>query len=178
MSIAQIFFRKGNFISTIELDIIISEGTVATSRITQNPVEKGADVNDHRIVEPMTFTVAGVVSNISSNTIGQFLRVPTIFNQNNAKSKEAWEALLELQATGTGFTLVQNLKTYDNVFILSLSERQDTDTSNGLFFTATMKEIIFPGVEVITTDQFNDSSIADKMIGAVKGGLKQLKDLI
>lgn len=176
MSFAQIIFRKGNFISTIELDAIITEGAAATARITANPVEKGADVNDHRIVEPMTFSVTGVVSNISSNTIEQFSRVPTIFDQNNAKSKEAWEALLELQATGTGFTLIQNLKTYENVFILSLSESQDVDTSNGLFFSATLKEIIFPGVEVINSDQFNDPAIADSMVPETTGGQKQLKE--
>lgn len=177
MSIAQLFFRKGNFISAIELDIIISESASATARVTENPVEHGANVNDHIIIEPLTFTTVGVVSNISSSTLGQFTRVPTIFSQNTAKSKEAWEALLELQADRLPFILVQGLKEYKNIVIISLSESQDKNTANGLFFTATMKEIIFVGAKTITAEQFNDSSIADKMITAIEGGLKQLFSL-
>ena len=131
-------------------------------------------MNDHIITEPMTFTVSGVVSNISSNKIGQFLRVPSIFSKNTSKSKEAWEELLELQINKTPFTLVQGLKEYRNVVILSLTESQDKDTSKGLFFTATMKEIIFAGAEIITEEQFNNTNIADKMVPAISGGLKGL----
>lgn len=177
MSIAQLFFRKGNFISTIELDIIITESAYATARITENPVEHGANINDHIIIEPMTFTTVGVVSNISSSTLGQFTRVPTIFSQSTAKSKEAWEALLELQVDRTPFTLVQGLKEYKNIVLIGLSESQDKNTANGLFFTATMKEIIFVGAETVTAEKFNDASIADKMVAAVSGGLKQLFNL-
>jgi len=178
MSIAQLFFKKGNFISTVELDIIINESATATARVTQSPVENGADVNDHIIIDPMTFTTAGVVSNISSSSIGQFTRVPTVFTQNTTKSKEAWEALLELQINKAPFTLVQGLKEYRNVIILSLSHQQDKDTANGLFFTAQMKELILVGAEIITAEQFNDESIADKMIKAITGGLKQLKESV
>lgn len=174
MSIAQLFFKKGNFISTVSLDIIINESASATVRVTENPVEFGANMNDHIITEPMTFTVSGVVSNISSNKIGQFLRIPTIFSKNTSKSKEAWEKLLELQINKTPFTLVQGLKEYKNIVILSLTESQDKDTANGLFFTATMKEIIFAGAEIITEEQFNDPNIADKMIPTISGGLKRL----
>jgi len=174
MSIAQLIFRKGNFISTVELDIIITESATATVRVTENPVEYGANINDHIIIEPLTFTTEGVVSNVSSSTIGQFARVPANFSKATTKSKEAWEELLELQINRTPFTLKQGLKEYENIVIISLTESQDKDTANGLFFTATMKEIIFVGVKPIEEEQFNDLSIADKMVAAVKGGLKQL----
>ena len=178
MTIAKLFFTKGNFISTVELDIIISEGAVATARLTENPVENGANTNDHIIIEPMTFTTEGVVSNISSGFIGQFTTLINRFSGNDSKAKDAWEALLELQVSRVPFTLVQGLKEYRNVVILSLAENQDKDTANGLFFTATMKELIFVGAEVITSDQFNDSDIADKMLPKTSGGLKQLKESI
>ena len=174
MSIAQLFFRKGNFIEEIELDIIINESASATVRVTENPVEFGANVNDHIITEPMTFTTAGIVSNISSSTIGQFLRVPTVFSKNTSKAKEAWEALLELMANKTIFDLKQGLKEYPNIVLLSLTENQDKDTANGLFFTATFKEIIFAGAELVTATQFRDPKIRDKMVPPISGGLKAL----
>lgn len=177
MTIAQIFFKKKNLISTIELDIIITEGAVATARVTSNPVENGADSNDHIIIDPMTFTTTGVVSNTSSGTIDQFSRVADTFTKNTSRSSDAWEDLLELQTTKKPFTLKQGLRQYKNVVILSLSEQQDKDTSNGLFFTATMKEFLFVGSEVTLTTQFNEPSIAEKMIETVKGGLKQLVEV-
>lgn len=175
MAIAQLIYYKGNFINTVELDIIISEGAVATARVTENPVEYGANVNDHIIIEPMTFTVSGVVSNISSKTSDAIDTLSTVFSQFTSKAREVWEDLLKLQIDRTPFTLVQGLKEYTNVIILSLSEQQDKDTANGLFFNATMKEIIFVGSEIVTSDQFNDSDISDKMVPSVTGGQKQLQ---
>jgi len=174
MSIAQLFFRKGNFIGKIELDVIVNEGASASVRVTENPVECGANVNDHIITEPMTFTMSGIVSNISSSTIGQFTRIPTVFSRGTSKAKEAWEGLLELQVSKTPFNLKQGLKEYPNIIILSLNENQDKDTANGLFFTATMKEIIFAGAQITIEEQFNESDIADKMVPSVSGGLKGL----
>lgn len=169
MSLAKLFFKKGNFISTIELDIIINESASASSRVTENPVENGANMNDHIIIEPMTFSVSGVVSNVSSNFVSQLSVL-----SNRSKAADAWEALLELQISRTPFTLVQGLKQYQNVVILTISESQDKDTANGLFFTATMKEFIFVGSEIITEEQFNEPTIADKMVQAIAGGLKKL----
>lgn len=174
MAITQLFFKKGNFISTIELDIIISESATATAKVTENPVEFGSNINDHIIIEPMTFSTQGVVSDISSSIIGQFTRTPTVFNRGNSKSREAWEALLELHASRQPFSLVQGLREYQNVVILSINERQDKDTSKGLFFNATMREIIVVGSPGIVTEQFNEQNISDKMVAAVFGGLKQL----
>jgi len=172
MAISQIFFKKKNLIEKIELDVIISESATGTARLTQNPVEHGADVSDHRIMEPMEFSVSGVVSNISSSLADTVLNASTILKKNDTKAREAWNALLELQATGRGFKLVQGLKIYWNIFILSLSETQNVDTANGLFFTATMKEIVFVGAKVISRSQFNGDDIGDSAVPTTQGGLK------
>jgi len=177
MGIAQLFFRKENKIDTIELDIIIRESATAVARLTENPVENGANINDHIIIEPMTFTVEGVVSNISSSFAGQFTRIPQTFTKGNTKAQEAWKELLELQVSRVPFTLVQGLKEYKNIVILSLSESQDKDTSNGLFFSATMKEIVFVGGLVTTEEQINDDDTTLKMLPTITGGLKNLVGL-
>lgn len=178
MAIAQLFFKKENAISTVEIDAVINEGASASVRLTENPVENGANMNDHVIIEPKTFFVSGVVSNISSTFIGQIGNVVSSLGKDQTKAQEAWDALLELQAERQPFDLVQGLKTYPNVILLSIAEAQDKDTSNALFFNATMKEVIFPGTQVITPDQFNESNIADKMVPPVNGGLKQLGTIL
>jgi len=178
MSLAQLIFKKGNFIGNIELDVVITESASATVKLTENPVENGADINDHIIVEPMTFSMTGMVSNISTSTVNSIISAPASFSQATTKSREAWENLLELQIMRKPFTLYQGLKAYENVVILSLSESQDKDTANGLFFTATMKQVIFVGPKKATELQFDDSNISDKMIPIVSRGLTQLRGVL
>ena len=177
MALTQLFFKKENAIATIKLDVIIKESATATAKLTENPVESGANMNDHIIIEPMTFTVEGVVSNISSSFIGQFSQLVDTFTQDNSNAQEAWEALLQLQIDREPFTLVQGLRSYDNIVILTLNEQQDKETSNGLFFNATMKEVIFVGAEATTLSQFNEPDIADQVLPTIIGGLKNLAGL-
>jgi Dit-like phage tail protein len=178
MGIAQLIFRKGNFIGEIELDVIVDESTNSSTTITSNPVENGADVNDHIIINPMTFSMSGIVSDTKVGILGGLGALEQItsgnaFTKDDTPSKEAWEELLELQANRTPFTLVTNLKEYDNVVIESLSTSQNKDTSNSLHFTANMKEIIFVGSDILTADQFSDETTSDKAIPDTDGGLKQ-----
>ena len=171
MAIAQLLFPKGNFIDEIELDIIITEDAATSSQITKNPIQNAADSNDHIILQPMAFDVQGAVSNASASSIGQFSQ--NAFTPR--KDRETWEALLELQASKIIFTLVQGLKTYPNVQILSLRESQDKNTYSSLFFTATFQEIIIPG-GVGLLNQFGDQDVSDQASTPITGGLKQLSN--
>lgn len=172
MAITQLLFPKGNFIDEIELDAIITEGTTVSSQITVNPVQSISDTNDHIIIKPKTFNMEGVVSNASSTTFGQLDR--NAFTPR--KDQETWEALLELHANKTVFTLVQGLRSYPNVTILSLNENQDKDTSNALFFTAALQEILSPpGTLTSSPETYADQATFDQASPAVSGGFKQLK---
>jgi len=177
MSVSQLIFKKGNFIGEIELDIIVSESTNTSSTITSNPVENGSNVNDNIVINPMTFSISGIVSDSKVLPLGGLTGLGQIisgnaFTKQSTPSKEAWEELLDLQASRTPFTLVTNLKAYDNVVIENLATSQDKDTSNSLHFTANLREIIFVGSQVLTAEQFNDQDTADKTIPNVEGGLK------
>lgn len=167
MGIAQLFFKKKNLLGKIELDVIITEGTSTSSVITKNPVQSGADFNDHIIVQPMTHRMSGAVSNASAGSIGQFLN---LFSPR--KDQATWEDLLELQVSGEPFELVQGLKTYPNVQITSLSEDQDKSTYSSLFFTATFQEIIVPVGVIVPNAQYVDQATFDKASPARAGGLK------
>lgn len=178
MGIAQLFFRKDNFIAEIKLDVIVEESVQSSTTITSNPVENGADVNDHIIINPLTFSMQGIVSDTKVgilgglNAVGQLLSGDA-FTKENTPSKDAWESLLELQADRTPFTLVTNLKDYENVVIENISTSQNKDTSNALIFTANMREIIFVGSQALTAEQFDNETTADKALPNTDGGLKQ-----
>jgi Dit-like phage tail protein len=171
MSISQLIFRKGNFIGEIELDVIVNESVQTNSTITSNPVENGSDVNDHIIINPMTYSISGIVSNTKVGFLGG-LNTLESFTSDTTPSQDAWEDLLELQADRIPFTLVTNLKSYDNVVIENLATSQDKDSSNSLNFTANLREIIFVGSQVLSADQFNEQNISDQTTPNIEGGLK------
>ncbi len=173
MALTSLLYNVGNYIDTIELDVVITENASATSRITKNPVENGADINDHIIIEPMTFSMEGVVSNASSSILDL---ASGILNED--KALKTWNDLLKLMTDRTLFTLVQGLRSYNNVALLTLNTDADKDTSNGLFFTATFSEVIIVNVSVAPNRTYADQDTSDKIEPQVNGGLKQMTEVM
>ena len=175
MSLAQLFFFEPNTIGddnvgVIEFDVTVSESASATATATKNPVENGADVTDHVRMEPLAFTVSGIVS----DTPVKFLAGIQAGNilTGNKQSKTAWDKLLELQAKREPFTLTQGLKSYNNVVIMKLSATKDASNSGALVFTSEMQEIILVGTQELTAFNFNEPEISDGMVPTVDSGLK------
>lgn len=175
MSLLQLIFKEDNLIDTIEIDVFISEGASATTTATKNPVEKGVDRTDHIRVEPMTFSTTGIVSDTPVRFGGALFQ--TLGNSGFRLSTEAWNKLLKLQADKTRFTLVQNLRSYDNIHIATLDTTQDKESSNALIFTCNFEEIIEVGTEELTADQFNELDVADQTVPTVESGLRDLKEV-
>lgn len=58
----------GEKCGTVRLDaattgVIVTESVQRTSTVTSNPVEQGADINDHVVNSPVKFTITGVTIN-------------------------------------------------------------------------------------------------------------------
>ena len=173
MSIAQLIFRKGNFIEQIEVDVTIKESATANNKVTKNPVESGADMNDHIIIEPMSFTMVGAVSNVGGNIIEQTGNIAASALGAKSRGPATWEDLLRLRRDKKVFTLVQGIKSYENVTLLSLTQNTDKSTANALFFSASFTEVIFPGT---TGDQatYTEQDVSDQAVKKITGGLKSL----
>lgn len=58
----------GEKCGTVRLDarttgVVITESVQRSSKVTSNPVESGADINDHVVAEPVKFTITGATIN-------------------------------------------------------------------------------------------------------------------
>ncbi len=173
MALTNLLYSVGNYINSIELDVVITESASATSRITKNPVENGADINDHIIIEPMTFSMEGVVSSASSNILDTISGLAA-----GDKALKAWNDLLRLMVDRTLFTLVQGLRSYDNVALLTLNTNVDKDTSKGLFFTATFSEVNIVNLNVAPNRTYADQNTSDQIEPQADGGLKQMTEVM
>jgi len=170
MGLAQLIFKEGNFIGNIEIDAILDESASSRATATKNPVEKGADTTDHIRLEPMTFSSTGIVSDTPVRLLGNLVNI--FKNSGYRISQQTWDKLLKLQAQREPFTLVQGLRSYDNIFIEELSYRQDKDTNNVLLFTCRMSEILFVGQNEVNAQTITERTTYDRTTPLLNLGRK------
>lgn len=122
-------------IGPVKVDAVIKEIIESRLRITEMPIEFGADVTDHAYVEPMRITIEGIIggSLLSSSSGGRAIAVA------------AWQALKALQQSREPFTLISGLDVHRNILIESLIAERDKDHSMVLKFTADLREIQIVG---------------------------------
>ncbi len=145
MSLALLFNRTKPVIDAIELDASLSETHKASSSVTRNPVEKGADVTDHIHNDPDAVTITGIISVTPDDVTASF--DPRFGGSGRAKS--AWRQLLELRAKREPFDVFTSLRTYTNMVIADLQTTRNAENSNALEFTIELEEIQIASVSLV-----------------------------
>lgn len=107
-------------IGPIPLSCVVREKHVSSVEITGNPIETGAEVNDHAYVKPKQVTLE-------------------IGDKNAA---ETYNALMRFQATRLPFTLVTGLTVYQNMLIRDIDATRDAPTSRILSASIALQEVI------------------------------------
>lgn len=118
-------------IGPIPVDAVISEVIESRLRITELPVEFGADITDHAYLEAKRITIEGIIGGALNRTS----------SGGRAVAVAGYQALKSLQASRVPFTLVSGLDVHRNILIESISAERDKDYSMVLKFTAELREI-------------------------------------
>ena len=145
--------------------------TVLTS--TNHPVERRAAISDHSYVEPFrgSFDI-GMTDCVSSFVAGQFPASPT-------RSINAYNTLVDLQASGQFLTLDTKYAHYSNILIESISVDDDYQTVNALKATINLKQIIVADAQFIkiTSNQHVTSTTPRGQVSAqpIPGSLEAIK---
>jgi hypothetical protein len=140
--LSQLVLVKTN-IGGFFFDAIIRTEHTSTLKITSHPVQNGANITDHSIVEP-----AVVVMEIGMSDAMDSM-VPNQFTERYTKSVSAYQVLLDLQASRIPVSVTTRLQLYKNMLIEEISVPDDVKTLNGLRCTVTLKEVFV--VEVART---------------------------
>lgn len=107
-------------IGPVAVDVVITEDHTAEIEITGNPIETGAEVNDHAYIMPKLLTLEVGARNAAA-TYGQ---------------------LVKFQETRQPFTIVTGLSVYRNMLIKSINATRDVEFSRILKCTVDLQEII------------------------------------
>lgn len=170
MAFENLLIRTNRDIGGIVLDAVISETTTSTVRVTRNPVELGADINDHSIIEPKEYSLEAVVTDSPLFGVGALAQIGNLLTSSGffgsssedsrTRSQAAFDSLIALQETREPINIQTGLKQYSNMLISNITVTQDKDKSRAIFFTAKLTEIILTSTEEI--DFPKNSLLADK----------------
>lgn len=156
MALENLFIRSKKFIGGIQLDAVLSEAHESSATVTEAPVEFGADVSDHIILEPKRLTM---VVEVSDNPLGiQALAqlvdsVTGLFgsstSENLTRSQAAYLALVQLQENRVLLDVQTGLRAYSNMGIMDINTIRDKDTSRIVRLTVQLKEVRIRETQVV-----------------------------
>ena len=182
MAFENLFVRTKKSIGGIELDAILSETHNNTVRKTTNPVELGADITDHAILEPKKLSITAQVSDTPLGTaaFGQIVDLVTgLFGTstsgNLTRSNAAYNALEQLMEQLEPIEIQTKLKLYSNMLIVGLNTVQDKDSSRIVALSITLEEVLITESEVIvlSADQLEEGSAREQASSAENKGRQE-----
>lgn len=188
MSLLSIFTKKAPNIGGLEFDAVLEGITSKSITLTEFPVEFGANVNYHRIINPDRYMMTGAISNtplgFGLNDIGMIgigaaasaiggvagglvssVAAYLLAGDESTRSSAAWSALSDLLQSAERFEIDTGLEVLSDMVLVRLDTRRDPETEDGVIFQAELRKLntvytrlIKTGVK--TSDQLpaNDSA--------------------
>lgn len=162
MSVVNILFRNSPRINGYTFDATLEDTIEASITLTDYPVEAGARVNDHRIINPIKYYMTGAVSNnpikpIASDIAGALtnsvsdnpyiaavagMAMGFLAGNNETRASSTLHALMDMMVAGYPFDVNAVDADLHNMVITRLSRTRDPSSENGLIFVAEMQELI------------------------------------
>lgn len=184
MAFENLFIRTKKSIGGIQLDAVLSEGHNNSVRVTRNPIELGADINDHAIIEPKRLNIVGQVSDTPLGLAAVTQLVDTVnglfgssTTNNLTRSVAAYNALIQLMDQREPIDVQTRLVLYSNMLITNISTTQDKDTSRVALMNITLEEVIITESQVvqINPEQLRSGSPREQASSANSKGRQEAK---
>jgi hypothetical protein len=182
MAFENLFIRTEKSIGDIQLDAVISESHVNEVSLTNNPVELGADITDHAVVQPKKLNIVAQVSDTPMGlaAFGQIVdSVTGLFGtsttENITRSKAAYKAIVQLQKDREPVEIQTKLEFHDDMIITNVSVQQDKDTSRIVRMSIDLQQVIITESEVVqlTEEQLQAGSATEQASPPEKSGRKE-----
>jgi len=182
MAFENLFIRTQKAIGGIQLDAVISESHVNEVSLTNNPVELGAEITDHAVVQPKRLNIVAQVSDTPMGlaAFGQIVDLVTgLFGtsttDNITRSNAAYNAIVQLQEAREPIEIQTKLKLYTNMIITNVSVQQDKNTSRIVRMSIDVQQVIITQSEIVqlSEDQLQAGSAKEQASPAEKSGRKE-----
>lgn len=129
-------------IGGLMFDAIITSTHESSLTVTKHPVQYGADISDHAIVNPARLTLSVAVSDAMGYISG-----PNQYPGNGmTKSTKAFDTLLQFQRLRTPMTVFTKLRKYENMVITNITAEDDYTTAHALKATVELEQMMIVSV--------------------------------
>lgn len=171
MAFENLFITTKKSIGGILLDAVLSESHSNSVSVSNNPIELGADITDHAIVQPKKINILAEVTDnpLGLAAFGQLLDTVTgLFGTstttNLTRSNAAYNALVQLMDSRALLEVQTKLKLYSNMMITDISIVQDKDSSRIARMNISLTEVRIVESQLITLnpDQLEDGTTKDQ----------------
>lgn len=166
MSLLTIFTRKAPEICGYSFDAVLEDELDFSVTIPSYPVESGAEISDHRIINPCRYRIVGVVTNtplkqdlmgfagsMAGGLISNITDNPVVAavagmsagflaSTDGTRSSAALETLIEILEGARPFDVVAGDITLKNMLVTRLTRRKNTENEGGLEFVLELQEFI------------------------------------
>lgn len=125
-------------------DAILRADHTQELRLTENPIQSGANLTDHAYATPARVTLdIGMSDAMDSYSAG-------LWTGNKSKSVAAYQTLLSLQRSRALLTLTTRLRTYQNVLIENIQSSDTHKTQFGLRAFVTFRQVYLASVSLVS----------------------------
>ncbi|MBB3006044.1 phage baseplate protein [Cupriavidus alkaliphilus] len=139
-------------IGSITIPVLIEEAHQDELQITEHPVEKGAEINDHAFKRQPEVVLKCGWSNSDLAALAGLAQ--SIFSGGGLPSADyistVYSQLLALQELREPFDVVTSLRMYDSMLFKGLAVLKDQKTGAALSVTATLKQLRIVETQVTT----------------------------
>lgn len=156
----------------IVVDASVREVHNVSGQVSDHPVEKGIDIVDHYRVLPRGIEIEGIVTNtpIVSGLPGATLvnSVIGLVQGDTDPASNAWNELNRFFDESIVLVIVTSLKQYDNMVLTDLTVTRNAQQAQGIFFTATAREVRFVDTELGEAIELPSTPVGQKAKSAGK----------
>jgi hypothetical protein len=115
------------------------------TEVTENPVETGNSISDHAYDRPIQLSITAAISDIPPPGKENDLYAQT--GPTRGMAAYAW--FRQLQRAHEPFSVQTGLDLFPSMMVTSFKVKKDKDHEHILYFTVTLKEIIWVSTQVI-----------------------------
>ena len=151
-------------------DVVISEMHADQVSVTSHPIDTGADVSDHAIMQASVVTCVFGWSD-SSRAINSALDGSIL--QGMETTKDVYDKLLELMKARQPLRLSTGKRTYENVVITNLKTTSTVETESAAIIEITFQEVFMAQAVTVSLSAAKQKN-ASKTASKTSGGSRQL----
>lgn len=119
-------------IGAVFLDATLSETHNFVARVSSFPIEYNFSISDHVVIEPISLSIRGLVSDTPLNILSAFNR-----------SIDSFNALLNVFNRKERLTVVTGIRVYRNMLITNLNIPRDVGTGQSLTFDIALQQVLY-----------------------------------